>query len=76
MIERIDHILARVENFEEAQRICKETSCPVAWDGFFEGPVETMSLHAISIGPVNLEIVFTQWSKKFGISSVAFDQPE
>jgi hypothetical protein len=52
-VQRIDHAVAVVENFEVARSVWIEAGCPVVYDG-------TMPTHracCVSIGSINLELL-------------------
>jgi hypothetical protein len=83
MIERIDHVVAVVEDFATARQVWADTGCPIIWDG-------RMERHAsccFSIGAVNLELLsveafagwpalarWSEWTtRRFGLHAVAFD---
>ncbi len=82
-VQRIDHAVAVVENFEVARSVWIEAGCPVVYDG-------TMPTHracCVSIGSINLELLsaeaFDGWpalanwcaqaGRHFGIQAVALD---
>jgi Glyoxalase-like domain len=82
-VQRIDHVVAVVEHFEVARRVCIEVGCPVVYDG-------TLSTHrscCVSIGSINLELLsaeaFDGWpalaswcaraGRRFGLQAVALD---
>jgi hypothetical protein len=82
-VQRIDHVVAVVEQFEVARRVWIEAGCPVVYDG-------TMPTHracCVSIGAINLELLsaeaFDGWpalaswcaqaGRRFGLQAVALD---
>jgi hypothetical protein len=83
VIERIDHLVAVVEDFDSARRAWVAAGCPVVWDGRSR---EHRSA-CFSIGAINLEMLskeaFDDWSaladwrrwtgRQFGLHAVAFD---
>jgi hypothetical protein len=82
-VQRTDHVVAVVEQFEVARRVWIEAGCPVVYDG-------TMPTHracCVSIGAMNLELLsaeaFDGWpalaswcaqaGRRFGLQAVALD---
>jgi hypothetical protein len=82
-VQRIDHVVAVVENFEVARRVWIEAGCPVVYDG----AIATHRACCVSIGAINLELLSTEafdgwpalasWCAQvgrcFGLQAVALD---
>jgi len=82
-IQRIDHVVAVVEQFEVARRVWIEAGCPVVYDG----AVSTHRACCVSVGAINLELLsaeaFDGWpalaswcartGRRFGLQAVALD---
>ncbi len=83
LVQRIDHVVAVVENFEVARRVWIEAGCPVVYDG----TLPTHRACCVSIGSINLELLsaeaFDGWpalaswcaqaGRRFGLQAVALD---
>jgi hypothetical protein len=82
-IQRIDHVVAVVRDFERARRVWIESGCPVIWDG----RIREQGSCCFSVGGINLELNSTdalegwpalanwrEWtSRQFGLHAVALD---
>jgi len=82
-IQRVDHVVAVVEDFEVARRVWTEAGCPVVYDGV----VSSHRACCVSIGAINLELlsaeVFDGWpalaswcehaGRRPGVQAVALD---
>ena len=82
-IQRVDHVVAVVEDFEGARRVWIEAGCPVVYDGV----VSTHRACCVSIGAINLELLsaeaFDGWpalaswcahaGRRPGVQAVALD---
>jgi hypothetical protein len=82
-VQRIDHVVAVVEDFGTARRVWIEAGCPVIYDG----AVATYRACCVSIGAINLELLsaeaFDVWpalaswcgqtGRSFGLQAVALD---
>ena len=75
MIERIDHVVAVVEEVDAASTLMEESGAPKLWDTDFAG----MRTHGFSIGRVNLELLsieareFFDYRGALGVFTVGFD---
>ncbi len=83
MIQRIDHVVAVVQDFERARRVWIASGCPVIWDG----RVREQGSCCFSVGAINLELnsveVLKGWpalvnwrewtARQFGLHAVALD---
>jgi hypothetical protein len=82
-VQRIDHVVAVVENFEMVRPMLIEAGCPVVYDG----TIGTHRACCVSIGSINLELLsaeaFDGWpalahwcaraGRHFGLQAVALD---